>query len=71
MSTTVNHTPAKTGGAPGGRGPRRGQDKTIRLQRSSLPSGQKPAWTWMAVLAGALALAESLGAVVEDGETRG
>ncbi len=60
MSTTVNHTPAKTGDAPGGRGPRRGQDKTIRLQRSSLTSGQKPAWTWMAVLAGALAVAAGL-----------
>lgn len=58
MSTTVNHTPAKTGSAPGGR--RRGDDGTIRLDRSSLTSSQKPSWTWMAVLAGALAAAAGL-----------
>jgi phosphate transport system permease protein len=53
MSTSVNHTPAKTGTGPGG-------DRKIRLERSSLTSGQKPSWVWAAVLAGALVVAAGL-----------
>lgn len=65
MSTTVNHTPVKTGAAPGG--PGRGKGEKIRLDRSPLTSGQKPGWVWMAVLAGALALAAVLVLVLTGG----
>ncbi len=63
MSTTVNHTPAQTGsGGPGHRG-----DQKISMDSPSLRSGRKPTWAWMAVLAGALALAAVLVFVLTGG----